>query len=224
MTVSQLSAIVADMGTVTAGVAKSSDDKTYLDLTGKFLRFQNGAKMLASGVDFGTAGQFVQWYGNQQALSACSETNALFYLKDDGTGMFAGRSRGEFEPKAWCCIYGEGVPVFKDRYNCASVTKNSTGNYRITFAEALPNANYACVAGGSDISKIAIITVVVQTTTYVDIETNKRSDGSNIDISLLNLIIFGSNVVGGDNVSTPSGGYGGGTRGGGNLPGTIVIP
>jgi hypothetical protein len=220
-----LSAIKANLGEVTAGIARSSDSKTFLDLDNKFLRFQNGAKMLVSGVDFGSSGQFVQWYGNQQVtLASCEEANALFFLKDDGTGQFAGRVRGEFEPKAWCCVYGEGTPAFKDRFNCASVTKNGTGQYRITFTLAQPNANYACVTGGSDPSKVVILTVAAQTKTYVDIECNKRGDGGYIDISILNIVIFGSNVPDGDNVATPGGGYyGGGTIGGGNNPGWNIV-
>jgi hypothetical protein len=168
------------------------------------------------------ASTYIDWYG--RSASAVNDTNALFAIKKDGTGMFAGRLRGEFEPKAWAAIYGEGTPYFKDRYNGGSISKIGTGKYRIYFAQALPNANYACVTGGSDPNKAIIITVAAQTTTYVDLYTQKRGDGDYIDVSILNFVIFGSNVPGADNVSYPNGGYySGGTVGGGNNP-TYNIP
>ena len=57
-----------------------------------------------------------------------------------------------------------------------------------------------------------------QTTTYVTIRTVSRGAGSAIYPTRLNVIIFGSNVVGGSNATTPDGGFGGGVIGFGNIP------
>jgi hypothetical protein len=167
------------------------------------------------GVD--VASTYIDWYGT----GSITDANAKFFIKKDGSAMFGGRIRGEFEPKAWASIQGEGTPSVRDCYNVSSVAKYGTGKYRIYFYTALPNANYSCVAGGNDVSKIVILTVAAQTTTYVDVECNKRGDGNFIDISLLNIIIFGSNVPpasGGTNPSYNDDIYYGGTYGGGLIP------
>jgi hypothetical protein len=163
------------------------------------------------------ASAYIDWYGT----GTVNEANAKFFIKKDGSSMFGGRIRGEFEPKAWASIQGEGTPSVRDAFNVSSVSKYGTGKYRIYFYTALPNANYSCVASGSDVSKIVILTVAAQTTTYVDVECNKRGDGNFIDISLLNILIFGSNVPpasGGTNVAYGDEVYYGGTYGGGLIP------
>lgn len=163
------------------------------------------------------AGTYIDWYGS----GAVNDTNAKFFIKTDGSAMFSGRIRGEFEPKAWCSVYGEGTPYYKDKFNFSSISKLGTGKYRFNFYTALPNANYAAVASGSDPAKAVILTVAAQTTTYVDVYAQKRGDGNYIDISILNVIIFGSNVPtasGGSNEAYPYPVYDGGTYGGGPIP------
>lgn len=184
----------------------------------------NGATVTLSGAGGYTrylgvdvASTYIDWYGS----GSINDANAKFFIKKDGTAMFSGRIRGEFEPKGWCSIYGESTPYFKDKYNFSSISKLGTGRYRLYFYTALPNANYAAVASGSDPAKQVILTIAGQTTTYVDVNANKRGDGNAIDISILNVIIFGSNVPtasGGSNEAYPYEVYDGGTRGGGPIP------
>ena len=53
--------------------------------------FDNGSFMKASGTGFGTANQFVDWYGPSQAsLDDCDEADAIYYLRVDGTAYFGG--------------------------------------------------------------------------------------------------------------------------------------
>ena len=237
ISVTSLSALTANVGTVNAGVVQNSSGGAKFDLSNARIIFNTnpgatGGFVRVMGYGFGPSAQYIDWYGPKPSgqftdagiIANLSDSTALSFQRVDGTMFSKGRIRGEFEPKAWAAINGEGSPTIKDRFNVASVSKLGTGRYRLTFAEALPNANYACVTGGSDASKIAVLTVSAQTTTYVDIETNRRSDGAFFDISILNIVIFGSNVVGGSNVSSPTGGTGGGTIGGGYLPGIAVLP
>lgn len=195
----------------------------YMRWTGSSLDIYGATLTLAGaggytrylGVD--VASTYIDWYGS----GAVTDANAKFFIKKDGTAMFGGRIRGEFEPKAWCAIYGEGTPYFKDKFNFGSITKLGTGRYRLYFYTALPNANYAAVASGSDPAKQVILTIAGQTTSYVDVNANKRGDGNAIDISILNVIIFGSNVPtasGGSNEAYPYPVYDGGTYGGGPIP------
>jgi len=48
--------------------------------------------------------------------------------------------------KAWVNFDGSGTVAIRDSFNVASLTDNGTGDYTITFTNALANANYA-VAG-----------------------------------------------------------------------------
>lgn len=55
--------------------------------------FDNGAVLRAQGVGFGTASQFVDWFGPRPAggnIGLCSEGSATYYLKIDGTAYFGG--------------------------------------------------------------------------------------------------------------------------------------
>jgi hypothetical protein len=84
--VTQLSAIAANLGTVTAGLIRDAASRTRFDVTAGTLIFNNGTHMLAFGPGFGTSGQFYLWGGPTQAsLSTCSEANAVIYMKLDGT-------------------------------------------------------------------------------------------------------------------------------------------
>lgn len=229
--VTSLSSLTANLGTVTAGVLQNSSGGAKFDASNSRIMFNTapgttGGYVRISGVGFGPGNAYIDWYGAKPAgqstdsgiISSLTDAGAKAYIKTNGEAVFAGRTRGEFEPKAWCCIYGEGTPTFRDRYNFGSISKLGTGRYRLNFATALPNANYAAVASGSDPNKIVVLTVAAQATTYVDINTNKRGDGDFIDISILNVIVFGSNVPGGSNVNQTTPIYGGGTIGGGYIP------
>jgi hypothetical protein len=140
-------------------------------------------------------------------------------MKTNGLTQSAMRMRGEFEPKAWGCLNCLTTPItIRDRFNIASVNRDATGRFTVTFQEALPNDNYACVPGVFDASKAVIIMVTEQTTTYVRFQVNNRGDGQLNNPDRLNFVILGSNVIGGSNAASPSGGYGGGTLGLGNSP------
>lgn len=230
--VTQLSVLSADAGTITAGVLQSASGGARVDLGNARIIYnsapgQTGGYVRVTGAAFGPALNYLDWYGAKPAgqttdsgiIASLTDGGAKYFLKTDGS-QYSARARGEFEPKAWASIYGEGAPSLRDCFNVASAIKYGTGRYRIFFVSALPNANYACVASGSDVTKIVIVTVAAQTTTYVDVECNKRGDGNFIDISLLNILVFGSNTPAGSNVGTGSGyiAYGGGSYGGGNIP------
>ena len=47
--------------------------------------------------------------------------------------------------KAWVNFTGTGTVAINDSFNVASITDNGTGDYTITFTNAMANANYAIV-------------------------------------------------------------------------------
>lgn len=84
--------------------------------------------------------------------------------------------------------------------NVASVLKNSTGDYTITFTTALPNANFATIAtsdnqgvgGGSYDMAIGLDTATAQTTTTVRLKTHASGpNGTTADKSRVCAVIFG---------------------------------
>ena len=53
--------------------------------------------------------------------------------------------------KAWLRMNGTGTPAINDSLNVTTITDQATGNYRVTIANDMGNANYCAVtgAGGS---------------------------------------------------------------------------
>jgi hypothetical protein len=91
LSVGQLSAITADMGTVYAGMIRNNAGSTQFDVTNGRIIFNNGSVMKVSGSGFGTNNQFIEWFGPALAnINQCSESNATSYLRNDGSAYFGG--------------------------------------------------------------------------------------------------------------------------------------
>lgn len=74
---------------------------------------------------------------------AVQQTNAL--TNTGGTPRY-------YAARAWCTFDGSSTPpAILSQQNVASVVRDTTGTYTITFASNMPNANYAVLAttGGS---------------------------------------------------------------------------
>jgi hypothetical protein len=63
------------------------------------------------------------------------------------TGLFSTQNAYNYIPKAWVNFVGSSSPTINASYNVSSVTYNSTGNYTVNFATAMPNANYITLGG-----------------------------------------------------------------------------
>ena len=57
--------------------------------TGRIV-WDNGTHMKVAGVGFGSAGQFIEWFGPKMDIAFCSEANAITYLKTNGDAYFGG--------------------------------------------------------------------------------------------------------------------------------------
>jgi hypothetical protein len=51
--------------------------------------------------------------------------------------------------RAWINFDGTGTVAIRGSFNVSSITDNGTGNYTVTFANAMANANYTVPAAGS---------------------------------------------------------------------------
>lgn len=64
--------------------------------------YDNGSVMRVTGTGFGSSNQFVDWFGPHLAsIASCTESNATWYLKTDGSAYFGGAlSAGTLTTKA----------------------------------------------------------------------------------------------------------------------------
>ena len=91
LAVSALSAITANVGELTAGVIRNAADTYRVDVTNGRTIVRTGAAMKVSGAPFGSAGQFIEWYGPYFAdLASCTEANGTYWLKTNGSAYFGG--------------------------------------------------------------------------------------------------------------------------------------
>ena len=69
---------------------------------------------------------------------------------NDSSGVLATQNGMKGICKAWVNFNGITSPyAIRASFNVSSITRNSTGNYTITFTTAMPDANY--VVSGSDV-------------------------------------------------------------------------
>jgi len=71
------------------------------------------------------------------------------------TGIFSTNNAYSGIAKAWVQFVGTTATI-NGSFNVISVTRTSTGVYQINYAIAMPNANYAAVAGTSNDSTIRL--------------------------------------------------------------------
>jgi hypothetical protein len=91
LSVSSLDAISANVGTLTAGVIRNTADSFRVDVTNGRTIATTGSFMKVTGAPFGSSSQFIEWYGPYQSnLANCTESNATYYLKTNGTAYFGG--------------------------------------------------------------------------------------------------------------------------------------
>lgn len=61
--------------------------------------------------------------------------------------------------KAWVNFNGTGTVAIRAAFNVSSITDNGTGDYTVNFTTALPDANYAVVSMGRNISNNELTTL-----------------------------------------------------------------
>ena len=99
--------------------------------------------------------------------------------------------------RAWVCFGYVGTQiVVRSSHNVASVTRTAAGRYRVTFATAMPDADYCWTAlarssTNSGTQRIAIVrsTADQKTAQHVDISC-ATSSASFSDSSEINLVVY----------------------------------
>jgi hypothetical protein len=105
----------------------------------------------------------------------------------------AGTQIGTF-CRAWVNFNGTGTVAIRASFNVSSITDNGTGDYTVNFTNALPDANYSVVTGGtrSDGAQSTILGLITTTTpsTTVARVFNKDDSGSANDALYACVAIF----------------------------------
>jgi len=78
--------------------------------------------------------------------------------------------------RAWIRFDGTGTPSIDDSFNVSSITDNGTGDYTITFTNALPSTNYT-VAGSAQYAGSIVLGVSVAPANTSDV-TEPLTTGS----------------------------------------------
>lgn len=98
--------------------------------------------------------------------------------------------------KAWVNFNGTGTVAIRDSFNVSSITDNGTGDYTITFANAMANVNYsfhgtASQAGtGNNGQTLSILASTAPTTTTVQFRTQQDNVGVT-DSEYVCIVVFG---------------------------------
>ena len=95
--------------------------------------------------------------------------------------------------RAWVNFNGSTATI-RASFNVSSVTRNGTGDYTITFTNAMPDANYAfvgnCGRGASSADSLVNENVsIIPTTTVVRFGTTTGA-GTLTDMSYVNIAVF----------------------------------
>lgn len=112
----------------------------------------------------------------------------------NGMTMTGGNPR-YYAARAWVNFNGTGTVAIRAAVNVSSITDNGTGNYKVNFTTAMPDANYATVCtgerndGGGTNGVLHILDGGVYSTSAVEL-LNQASDGANIDTDIGCVVIF----------------------------------
>ena len=99
--------------------------------------------------------------------------------------------------RAWVCFgYVGNQIVVRSSHNVASVTRTAAGRYRVTFATAMPDANYCWTAlarssSNSGQQRLAVVRASsdLKTAQYVDISCATTATSFD-DSSEINLVVY----------------------------------
>jgi len=120
----------------------------------------------------------------------------------DGTNSTSSTNCIQGSAKAWVNYKGTATVSIRGSYNVSSVTVNNTGDYTINFTNALSNANYSAVGGGTipaarsfGVSFNVVGSsgaAVPPTTTALRVSTFQPSTNLNADVDYLYVAVFSS--------------------------------
>jgi len=136
-------------GILTVTAPNTSTDRTITlpDATGTLLNSDgDGSSLTGVGGDLSFGGDTFgadKTIGSNDTYSLSFETDGTerLQLHSDGRGL------SQFTAKAWINFNGTGTIAVNDSHNISSITDNGTGDYTVTYSNAMANANYSFALG-----------------------------------------------------------------------------
>jgi hypothetical protein len=123
------------------------------------------------------------------------QTNAVTTDKIADANITAAKLNGAqsgsapiYGARAWVNFNGSGTVAIRASGNVSSITDSGTGQYRVNFTNAMPDANYSTVGGANGRSgSLAVdantcVAVGNNQTTYVDFQVSEGSTMQDSDI------------------------------------------
>ena len=176
--------VLGAAGALTNGIIRSSDgnmSRLTLSNTNRNWTISN------YGTQFGPNGSF----------NIADETAAAVRLTIDASGNLYfnsgyGTNGLAFGCRAWVNFNGTGVVAIRASGNVTSITDNSTGDYTINFAAAMPNANYCAIGLNYLNAGVARYPVEygVQSTSSVRVYTTGSYGGALTDSAFVEVAII----------------------------------
>ena len=97
--------------------------------------------------------------------------------------------------KAWVNFNGLGTVAIRDDFNVSSITDNGTGDYTVTFTNAMSNANYCTVEAAfheqQTTNDLRVVTGQTRTANNVRINTAYANGSGGYDVPGVNIAVFG---------------------------------
>jgi hypothetical protein len=187
---------ITGFGTVAAGIWKIIKFEGALTLThnATSLILPGGANITTADGDIAVV--ISEGSGNWRCVSYQSVATQAVMEAGASTGHIVTPGRQHYHPsaaKAWVKFSGTGTPTIAASYNVTSITDNGTGDYTVTFTNALSSANYCSVAsaalGGGN---AAVCYIITQATTGVRVATgNIATTFSAVDADNVYVVVFG---------------------------------
>jgi len=96
--------------------------------------------------------------------------------------------------RAWVNFNGTGTVAIRAAFNVSSITDNGVGLYTVNMTTAMPDANYACTVGGTQVAAgTANYGIGFDATTYSTSAVGLRSqssDGTDLDLDSVSVSVF----------------------------------
>lgn len=166
-------------GNATNGLAIASDN--------------TGALEIKTGSGAGTTAITIS--SAQAATFAGAVTAAAGFVGNASTATkltTASGSAPSYSARAWVNFNGSGVVAIRASGNVSSITDNSTGNYTINFATAMPDANFSIQGFAAATSQSGNIAITGPNPVYATGSINivVRSGAGVLDAEWVNLSVF----------------------------------
>jgi hypothetical protein len=128
--------------------------------------------------------------GNADTSTSSTTATKLSTTTGDAP-TYACRAWVNFNGTTVTNVGGENLCTIRASGNVTKVVRNNTGDYTITFATAMPDANYATVASGSpDVTSALIEAESASTTTTQRVYAKNGTNNASANFTRINVAIF----------------------------------